>query len=45
MLARQKDAVARISRVITLEAINNIKDKIAGIFTILKSTHFAEKQR
>jgi hypothetical protein len=45
MLARQKDAVMSISRVITPEAINNIKDKIGGILTILKSTHFAEWQR
>jgi hypothetical protein len=41
MLAKQKDAVTRIARVITLEAIDNLNDKIKGIFTILKSTHFA----
>ena len=45
MLAKQKDAVTRIARVITLEAIDNLNDKIKGIFTILKSTHFAEGQR
>ncbi len=35
----------RISRVITLEAIDNVEGKIGGIFTILKSTHFAKGQR
>ncbi len=42
MLAAQKDAITRITRVITPEAIDNLEDKIGGIFTILKSTHFAE---
>ncbi len=45
MLALQKGAVMRIAGVITPEAINNLEDKIGGIFTILKSTHFAEGQR
>jgi hypothetical protein len=44
MLPAQKVAVTRITRVITLEAIDNLKDKIGGIFTILKSTHFAKEQ-
>ncbi len=45
MLATRKVAVTRIARVITPEAINNLEDKIGGIFTILKSTHFAKGQR
>ncbi len=44
MLVTQKDAVTRIVGVITPEAINNLKDKIGGIFPILKSTHFAKGQ-
>ncbi len=39
ILAVQKDAVTRIAGVITPEAIDNLKDEIGGIFTILKSTH------
>jgi hypothetical protein len=45
MLAAQKDPVTRIARVITSEAIDNLEDKIGGMFTILKSTHFAKGQR
>jgi hypothetical protein len=45
MLAMQKDAIMRIAGGITPEAINNLKDNIGGIFTILKSTHFAEGHR
>ncbi len=45
ILAVQKDAVTRIAGVITPEAINNLKDEIGGIFTIIKSTHFNEGQR
>jgi hypothetical protein len=40
MLAAQKVAVTRIAGVFTLEVINNPKDKIGGMFTILKSTYF-----
>ncbi len=42
---RKKDAVTRIAGVIMPEAINNLEDEIGGIFTILKSTHFNERQR
>ncbi len=45
MLAAQKVAVTRTAGVITMEGNDNLKDKIGGIFTILKSTHFAEGQR
>ncbi len=45
MLAVQKDAVTRIAGVITPEVIDNLEDKIGGIFTILKSTHFTKGHR
>jgi hypothetical protein len=45
MLVAQKDTITRIAGVITPEAMYNLEDKIGGIFTILKSTHFAEGQR
>jgi hypothetical protein len=45
IFAAQKDAINRIVLVITPEAINNLEDKIGGIFTILKSTHFDKGQR
>ncbi len=45
MLVAQKVAITRIAGVNTPEAIDNLKDKIGGIFTILKSIHFAEGQR
>jgi hypothetical protein len=45
ILAAQKSAITKIAGVITPEAINNLKNKIGGIFTILKSTHFNEGQQ
>jgi hypothetical protein len=44
LLAAQKVAITRIAGVITPEAIDDLEDKIGGIFTILKSTHFAKGQ-
>jgi hypothetical protein len=45
MFAAQKAAVTRIAGVIPPEAFDNHKDKVGGIFTILKCTHFAKGQR
>jgi hypothetical protein len=45
ILAAQKSAITKIAGVITPEAVDNLKNKIGGIFTILKSTHFDEGQR
>jgi hypothetical protein len=45
ILAAQKDAVTSIAGIITLDAIGNLKDKIGGIFTILKCTHSDKGQR
>jgi hypothetical protein len=44
ILANQKSAITKIAGVILPEAINNLKNKIGGIFTILKSTHFDKGQ-
>jgi hypothetical protein len=41
----QKDAFMRVAGVIMPEASNNLEDKIGGIFTDLKSTHFNKGQR
>ncbi len=45
ILATQKSAITKIAGAITPGAVNNLKNKIGGIFTILKSTHFDEGQR
>ena len=37
--------VTKIAGVITPKAIDNLKNEIGGIFTILKSNHFNEGQR
>jgi hypothetical protein len=44
ILAAQKNTITKIAGAIMPEAIDNIKNKIGGIFTILKSTHFDEGQ-
>ena len=45
ILATQKSAITEIAGVITPEAADNLENKIGGIFTILKSTHFDKGQR
>ena len=45
ILAAQKSAITKIAGVITPEAVDNLENKIGGIFTILKSNHFDEGQR
>jgi hypothetical protein len=44
ILAAQKSAITKIAGVITPKAVDNLKNKIGGIFTILESTHFNEGQ-
>ena len=44
MLVTQKDAIMRITGIITLKSIDGLKNKLGGAFTTLKSTHFAEGQ-
>ncbi len=41
----KKTAITKIAGAITPKAIDNLKNKIGGIFTILKSTHFDEGQQ
>jgi hypothetical protein len=45
ILATQKSAITKIAGAITPEAVDNLKNKIWGIFTILKSTHFDKGQQ
>ncbi len=40
ILATQKSAITKLAGAITPKAINNLENKIGGIFTILKSAHF-----
>jgi hypothetical protein len=44
MLASQKDAIAKITGIITPESIDELKNELRGAFTILKSTHFDQGQ-
>ena len=43
MLVAQKDAITRITGIITPESIDGL-EKLGGAFTKLKSAHFAEGQ-
>jgi hypothetical protein len=45
ILAAQKSAITKIAGAITPEAVDNLENKVGGIFTILKSTHFNEGQQ
>ncbi len=45
MLVTQKDAITRITGIITPESIDGLENELGGAFTKLKSTHFAEGQR
>ena len=45
MLASQKDAITKITGIITPESIDELENELGGAFTILKSTHFAQGQR
>ena len=45
MLVAQKDAITKITGIITPESINTLKNKLGGAFTIVKSTHFVDGQR
>jgi hypothetical protein len=43
MLVAQKDAIMKITGIITPESINTLKNKLGGVFTIVKSTHFCQQ--
>ena len=45
MLVAQKDAITKITGIITPESIDTLENKLGGAFTILKSTHFTDGQR
>jgi hypothetical protein len=45
MLVAQKDAIMKITDIITPESINTLKNKLGGAFTIVKSTHYVNGQR
>ena len=45
MLVAQKDAITRITSIITPESIDGLENELGGAFTKLKSTHFTEGQR
>ena len=45
MLVAQKDAITRITGIITPESIDGLENELGGAFTKLKSTQFAEGQR
>jgi hypothetical protein len=45
ILTAQKSTITKIAGAITPEAVNNLRNKIGGIFTILKSTHFDKGQQ
>ncbi len=45
MLLVQKDAITKITGIITPESIDTLENELGGAFTIVKSTHFADGQR
>jgi hypothetical protein len=40
ILVAQKDAIPKITGIITPKSINTLENELGGAFTILKSTHF-----
>jgi hypothetical protein len=45
MLVAQKDAITKITGIITPKSIDTLENKLGGAFTIVKSTHFVDGQR
>jgi hypothetical protein len=45
LLVAQKDAITKITGIITPEFIHTLENKLRGAFTIVKSTHFVDGQR
>ncbi len=45
MLVAQKDAITKITGIITPKSIDTLENKLGGVFTIIKSTHFVDGQR
>ncbi len=45
ILVTQKDAITKITGIITPESINTLENELGRAFTILKSTHFTRGQQ
>ncbi len=45
ILIAPKDAITKITGIITPESIDTLKNKLGGAFTTLKSTHFAKGEQ
>jgi hypothetical protein len=45
ILVAQKDAITKITGIITPESIDTLENKLGGALTILKSTHFTDGQQ
>ncbi len=45
ILVTPKDAILKITGIITPKSINTLENELSGASTILKSTHFAEGER
>ncbi len=45
MLVAQKDAITKITGIITPKSIDTLENELGGAFTIVKSTHFVDGQR
>ncbi len=45
ILIAKKDAIMKITGIITPKSIDTLENKLGGAFTMLKSTHFAKGQR
>jgi hypothetical protein len=45
ILVAQKDAITKITGIITPKSIDTLENELGGAFIILKSTHFAEGER
>ncbi len=45
ILVTQKEAITKITGIITPKSINALKNELVGAFTVLKSTHLAKGER
>ncbi len=45
ILVTQKNAITKITGIITPKSINALKNELGGAFTILKFTHFAKGEQ
>jgi hypothetical protein len=45
ILVAQKDTITKIAGIITPKSIDTLENKLSGVFTILKSTHFTKGQQ